>query len=97
MYLAEGEEEAKMIRNSIRPERDILISSAQAESDKLRAEGEAEYMRILAEAYSGRERAEFYEFIRSLDALKTAMKGDKTVFLPLDSPLTKWFAGYETD
>ncbi|MCL2708321.1 MAG: protease modulator HflC [Defluviitaleaceae bacterium] len=93
-YLAEGEEEAKMIRNSIRPERDILISTAQAEADRTRAEGEAEYMRILSEAFSGADRAEFYEFLRSLDALKVAMQGDKTVFLPLDSPLTKWLAGY---
>ena len=94
MYLAEGEEEAKKIRNAIRPERDILISSAQSNADRLRAEGEAEYMRTLSEAYTGLDRLEFYEFLRSLDALKTAMKGEKTIFLPLDTPLTKWLAGY---
>jgi membrane protease subunit HflC len=93
-HLAKGEEEAKIIRNRIKPERDILISRANSESDKLRAEGEAEYMSILSEAYRGSDRAEFYEFIRSLDALKMAMKGDKTVFLPIDSPLAKWLTGY---
>ncbi|MCL2664712.1 MAG: protease modulator HflC [Defluviitaleaceae bacterium] len=94
MYIAEGAEEAKMIRNAINPERDILLSKASADADKLRAEGEAEYMRILAEAYSGEERAEFYTFIRSLDALKISMKGDKTLMLPLDTPLMKWLGGY---
>ncbi|MDR1665411.1 MAG: protease modulator HflC, partial [Clostridiales bacterium] len=56
MYLAEGDEEAKKIRNEIKPETDILISTARADADKLRAEGEAEYMRILAEAYNGADR-----------------------------------------
>ncbi len=91
MYIAEGNEEAKKIRNAIKPETDILISTAKSTADRLRAEGEAEYMRILAEAYSGEERAQFYEFIRSLDALRVTMNGDKTIMLPIDSPLTRWF------
>ena len=94
MYIAEGEEEAKKIRNAIKPETDILMSESRANADKLRAEGEAEYMRTLAEAYRGEDRAEFYAFLRSLDALSIAMTGDKTILLPLDTPLTKWLTGY---
>jgi membrane protease subunit HflC len=89
-YEAEGREEATIIRNTADRERTLLLSEADATAEKLVAEGESQYMRILAEAYSG-ERADFYEFIRSADALKLAMKGQKTVILPLDSPLMRWF------
>ena len=51
-YTAEGELEAQMIRNSTDREIDISISNAQKEAAIIIAEGEAEYMRILSEAYS---------------------------------------------
>ena len=58
------------------------------------AEGEAEYMRILKSAYDTPEKAEFYNYIRSLDALKKSLAGgDKTVILDKDSPLAKVFYG----
>ena len=44
-----------------------IRDSAQAE--QLVAEGEAEYMRILSDAYSDESRSEFYSFVRSLDAV----------------------------
>jgi len=91
MYSAEGREEATMIRNTADKQATVTLSEARAKAEELKAEGESEYMKILAEAYKGEERAEFYEFIRSLDALKLSMKGDKTLILPIDSPLTKWF------
>ena len=40
------------------------------------------------------ERLEFYEFIRSLDAMEKTMTGNKTLVLPIDSPLTKMFLDY---
>ena len=60
----------------------------------LEAEGEQEYMKILAQAYGEEDRSEFYSFVRSLDALKTSMKGeDKTVILSADSPIAQIFEG----
>ena len=60
------------------------------------AEGEAEYMKILSEAYADESRTEFYEFVRSLDALKVSMVGNnKTVVLSADSPLAQIFNGWE--
>ena len=51
-------------------------------------------MKILAQAYGEEDRSEFYSFVRSLDALKTSMKGeDKTVILSADSPITQIFEG----
>lgn len=92
-FSAEGKEEAEIIKNSADKDAALLISKAKASAEQLKAEGESEYMRILSSAYSGDERAEFYEFIRSMDALKITMRGDKVLFLPLDSQLGSWLYG----
>ena len=58
------------------------------------AEGEAEYMRLLAGAYDTQEKQDFYEFSLALDALKASLKGDeKTVILDGDSELARILAG----
>ncbi len=93
-YTAEGNSEAKVIRNSTDKEVAIKISEAQKKAEILKAEGEAEYMRILAEAYADSERSDFYSYVRSLDALKKSMTGaNKTVILSEDSPIAKIFEG----
>ena len=90
-YLAEGEREAKEIRN--RADRDVEIDVAQARSQAeiIKAEGDAEYMRILSEAYNSRQKAEFYTFMIALDAMKKSMIGEKTLILGEDSPLAELF------
>ncbi len=92
-YRAEGQEEADKKRNIISKETMEIESQAKATAAQLIGEGESEYMRILAQAYLGEERAAFYEFLRALDALKVTMTGDKTLILPIDSPLTKMLIG----
>lgn len=93
-YTAQGDSEAKVIRNTTDKEVAIQISEAEKQAEILRAEGEQEYMKILAEAYSEENRSEFYSFVRSLDALKTSMQGgDKTVILSSDSPIAQIFEG----
>ena len=58
------------------------------------AEGEAEYMRLLAEAYDSKDKQEFYEFTLALDALKSSLNGnDKTVILDANSDLAKILMG----
>lgn len=89
-YKAEGNSEAKVIRNKTDKEVAIQISDAKKQAEILGAEGEQEYMKILAQAYGEEDRSEFYSFVRSLDALKTSMKGeDKTVILSADSPIAQ--------
>ena len=91
-YKAEGNSEAKVIRNKTDKEVAIQISDAKKQAEILGAEGEQEYMKILAQAYGEEDRSEFYSFVRSLDALKTSMKGeDKTVILSADSPIAQIF------
>lgn len=93
-YTAEGASQAKMIENTTDKEVAIMISNAEAEAEKIIAEGEAEYMRILSDAYSDPEKTDFYSFVRALDALKASMTGDnKTIILSDDSPIAQIFNG----
>ena len=93
-YTAEGNSEAKVIRNTTDKEVAIQISEAEKQAEILKAEGEQEYMKILAQAYGEEDRSEFYSFVRSLDALKNSMTGEnKTVILSEDSPIAKIFEG----
>lgn len=91
-YTAEGESEAQMIRSETDKEVEIMRSEAKAQAEVLEAEGEAEYMRILSDAYSDPDKAEFYNFVRSLDAAKASLSGENNVlFLSQDSPLARIF------
>jgi len=92
-YLAEGEEEANRIRYTADKEKEIIVSEAKARGAELEGLGEREYMRILAEAFNSRERASFYEFLRTLDALKITMRGDKTLILNDESALVRMING----
>ena len=93
-YTADGNYEANIIRNDVDKQVNIIVSNAQAEAAKLEAEGEAEYMRMLAAAYDTSEKKDFYEFILALDALKQTLTGDqKTVILDADSELAHILSG----
>ena len=93
-YTADGNYEASIIRNDVDKQVNILVSNAKAEAAKLEAEGEGEYMRMLAEAYQTKDQQEFYEFTRALDALKESLTGDeKTVILDKDSKLGQILMG----
>ena len=93
-YTAEGKSEAKIIENTTDKEVSIMLSDAEAKAEATIAEGEAEYMRILSDAYSDPEKTDFYSFVRALDALKESISGDnKTVILSDDSPIAQIFNG----
>lgn len=89
-YTADGQYEASIIRNDVDKQVNILVSNAKAEAAKLEAEGEQEYMRILAEAYDSADKQAFYEFTLSLEALEASLtSGEKTIILGRDSALGK--------
>lgn len=91
-YTAEGESEAQIIRNKTDKEIEISLSNAYTEAATIIAEGEAEYMSILSEAYSDSSKGDFYTFIRSLEAARISFTGsDKTIILSEDSPLAQIF------
>lgn len=87
-FMAEGQEEAAMIRNNTDKQVDIIVSNAEAEAAKIIAEGESEYMSMLADAYNNDDKKNFYEFRLALDALKVSLSGDeKVIILGKDSRL----------
>ena len=91
-HTAEGEKEAKMIRSETDKQVKIKIAEANAKAEQLLAEGEAEYMKILSDAYNDASKAEFYEFVRALDAAKASLaNGDNVLVLDKGSPLVDIF------
>ena len=93
-YTAEGNKEANLIRNEVDKDVNILISNAQVQAARRIADGEAEYMRILASAYDSEEERKFYEFTLALEALKATLNGDeKTIVLDENSELGKILMG----
>ena len=93
-YTADGNYEASIIRNNVDKQVNIMVSNAQAEAAKLEAEGEAEYMRLLAAAYDTADKKDFYEFTLALDALKKSLNGnEKTIILDESSALAKILTG----
>ena len=93
-YAAEGEKEAQIIRSETDKEVAITVAEAKAQAEQLIAEGEAEYMKILSKAYNDSSKADFYEFVRSLDAAKESLSsenGENVLILDKDSPLVDIF------
>lgn len=93
-YTAQGQAEAQKIRNETDKQVTIMKADAAKQAEILEAEGEAEYMKVLSEAYNDEAKADFYNFLRSLDALKTSLKGkNNTIILDKDSELVKILYG----
>ena len=91
-YQAEGQEEAKQISNNTTAEIIVMQSEADANAAEIIAKGEAEYMRILSDAYNDPDKADFYIFLRSLDAAKKTMTGNnKTLIIDETSPIAQIF------
>lgn len=92
-YTAEGKAEAQKIRNETDKQVTVMRANAEKQAQVLEAEGEAEYMKILQNAYNTEEKADFYNYIRSLDAMRDSLQGDKTLILDKDSELVKILYG----
>ena len=93
-YTADGDYQSSLIKNETDKTVKETIAKADAEAEKIKAEGEAKYMQILSEAYNDESKADFYNYVRSLDALKASLKGDnKTVILNQDSELARILSG----
>lgn len=96
-YTAQGQSEAQKIRNNTDKEVAVMLSEAKASAEKTIAEGEAEYMKILADAYNDEEKADFYLYSLELDSLTESLKGskDNTLIIDANSPFASIFNGIE--
>lgn len=90
-YRSEGQEEAQKIRSHADREATIIEAQAYAEAEKTRGEGEAEALRIYAEAYN--QDPEFYEFYRTLQAYRKALKNNTTLVIDSNSDFAKFLFG----
>ena len=73
---------------------EIINADAQLAAEQKIAEGEREYMNLLAQAYDTQEKQEFYTFIRALEALEASLTGsEKTLIIGRDSPLAEILLG----
>jgi len=84
-----GKEKAERIRASADRERTIELANAYRDSEELRGEGDAKAASVYADAYQ--QDPEFYAFMRSLNAYKSAFsnKGDILLVEP-DSDFFKY-------
>ena len=93
-YTAQGQSEAQIIKNTTDKEVKVMKSEASASADKIIAEGEAEYMKILSDAYNNQKKADFYIYSKALDTARESLKdGETTLFLDSDSPIAQIFQG----
>ena len=69
----------------------MIIAEAQKQSQILRGQGDADSIKIYADAF-GRDK-DFFAFYRSLEAYRTALSGQDTTFLlSPDSEFFRYFS-----
>jgi membrane protease subunit HflC len=88
---AEGEERARGIRAEADRDARIIVANARRDAEIARGQGDAEATRIYAEAYGGD--AEFYAFLRSLEAYRKTIGEGTTLVLSPDSEFFRFLQG----
>jgi membrane protease subunit HflC len=84
-----GREEAERIQSDADRQVSVLLAEAQRDADTLRGEGDAGAAEIYANAYE--QDAEFYAFLRSLEAYRKAFNGQRdTLVLDPDTPFFEY-------
>ncbi|MEK7270145.1 MAG: protease modulator HflC [Planctomycetota bacterium] len=92
-YRAEGAELAAKVRATAEKEATIISAEAYAESQGLRGEGDAQATAIYAKAFQ--QDAEFYSFLRTLEAYEKFLDQNSTLVLNSDSELFKYLISSE--
>ena len=85
---AEGEEEARTRRAQADREVEIILAKADRDAARLRGEGEAEAISILADALN--RDPDFFTFRRSLEAYREFLSTQSTMILSSDSELFRF-------
>mgnify|MGYP002847686494 FL=1 len=89
-YRAQGEEVSQRIRSRADKERTILLANAKRESEIIRGQGDAQAVKIFADAF-GRDE-DFFAFYRSMQAYGQALGADDTTLvLSPDSEFFRFF------
>jgi len=88
---AEGEEEARTRRAGADREVEVILAAADRDADRLRGDGEAQAIAILAESLN--KDPDFFSFRRSLEAYKAFLNQQTTVILSSDAEIFKFLQG----
>ena len=89
-FRAEGDEEARKVRSDADKQVRIITADARQKADVVRGEGDAQAVKIFADAY-GRD-PDFYEFVRTMDAYRKTIDADTTLILSTDSDFFRWLS-----
>lgn len=92
-YRAEGEEEAQKVRTLADRERTIILAEAQKTAEQLRGFGEAQALKIYAEAFS--QDRQFFSLYRTLEAYKKSMREGTTLVISPDTEFFQYFKRYD--
>jgi len=90
-YRGEGAEAAQTVKANADRERTVILAEAQRDAQKVRGEGDAQSIRIYADAF-GQDK-EFFAFYRSMQAYRDALNGHTTSFVL--TPDTGFFRFFE--
>jgi membrane protease subunit HflC len=93
-FRAEGDEEARKIRSQSDKEVQILMAEARKQAEIARGEGDAQAVKIFADAY-GRD-PELYRLVRTLEAYRTSLAEDTTVVLSPNSGFFRYLKDLDT-
>ena len=92
-YRAEGQEEALKIRAATDLAATRINAEAFEKSQGIRGQGDAEALGIYAEAYTYKDAARFYKFVRTLEAYEKSLDEKTVLVLPADSEFLKYLQG----
>ena len=92
-YRSEGEEEAQKTRSTAEKERQIILAEAYKTSQALMGKGDAVAFKTYAQAYE--QDPEFFEFTRSMEAYKKALKSGSVLVTDADSDFFKYLRRYQ--
>ena len=76
---SQGFADSEKIRAVAEKERDIIITEAYKDAQKIKGEGDASASRIYADAFSKNQ--DFYDFFRSLEAYRKSFKGKDDILV----------------
>ena len=82
-YRSEGQKQADIIEGATDREVQVILANAERDAAKLRGEGDAEAIRIFAEAFGANP--ELYTFMRSLEVMEEATPAGSELLIGIDS------------
>lgn len=87
-YRAEGDEEARKITSGAEKDVRVLLAEAQRDAEIGRGQGDAEAVRIYADAYN--QDPELFALVRTLDAYRRALPDTTSVIMSPDSEFLRF-------